>query len=94
MFEIMRAEDGSVIIGGKLDAAHADQAKQLLDTLTGFCTLDCKDLSYVSSIGLGILAMTQQRLLKNGGGLKFANLNDHIRNIFRIASLDKIFDIE
>jgi anti-anti-sigma factor len=49
---------------------------------------------YISSAGLGVFIATQRRLADSGHTLKFRNLNRHISELFRIAGLHAIFDIE
>lgn len=94
MFEIWQEDDGTIKLTGKLDARHADRAMTYLDRVTDSCTLDFQDLVYISSAGLGVLIGVQRRLSNSGNGLKLKNLNNHIRELFRIAGFDNIFDIE
>jgi anti-sigma B factor antagonist len=93
MFEIKRDADGTVSLHGRLDAAQVDNARAVLDQLTEPCVVDFKDLSYVSSAGLGLLFATQKRLV-DAGGLTLINLSPHIREIFKIAGFDHIFEIK
>ncbi len=37
MFEIELADDGTVLIGGRLDAAQAEKAQTFLDQIEGNC---------------------------------------------------------
>jgi anti-sigma B factor antagonist len=94
MFDIRRTEDGHIRISGRLDASHAREAKEVLDGLDGSCTLDFSELEYISSAGLGVLLAAQKRLNDIGHNLTLVNLNRHIRDIFRVAGFDFIFDIE
>jgi anti-anti-sigma factor len=94
MFEIRRDEEGTINLAGKLDASQAEKAREFFDTVTESCTLDFKDLIYISSAGLGILVGVQRRLGDSGHALKIINLNNHIRELFKIAGFDFIFDIE
>jgi len=94
MFEIWRDEEGTIMLAGKLDASQAEKARAFLETVTESCTLDFKDLIYISSAGLGILVGVQRRLGETGHALKITNLNNHIRELFKIAGFDFIFDIE
>ena len=93
MFEIKRDANGTVSLHGRLDASQVDNARAVLDQLTGSCDVDFADLSYIASAGLGLLFGTQKRLLDGGGGLTLINLSPHIREIFQIAGFDHIFKI-
>ena len=94
MLTIEKGGDGTVVIGGRLDAAQAPAAQKFLDGVAGAVTLDCTQLEYISSAGLGVLLRTQKRLLKDGGKFRLVGARRHLCDIFRFSGLDKIFDIE
>ena len=94
MFDIRLTETGEVALSGRFDAAQVDHAKAVLDRLTVTTSVDFKDLVYVSSAGLGVLMATQKRLSEKGHKLKLKNVSGHIREIFKIARFDLIFEIQ
>jgi anti-anti-sigma factor len=94
MFDIVRDENGHILISGRFDASRVKDAQSVLDEIEGSCTLDFKNLEYISSAGLGTLLAAQKRLTDKGHSIKLINLNKHIRDIFRVAGFDFIFDIE
>jgi anti-sigma B factor antagonist len=94
MFDIRLKETGDVVLSGRFDAAQVEKAKAVLDGLTVTTSVDFKDLVYVSSAGLGVLMATQKRLSDKGHKLKLKNVSGHIREIFRIARFDLIFEID
>ena len=94
MFDIRKNEHGVILLFGRLDASQTEKAKSLLDGVAESRTVDCSGLDYISSAGLGVLLATQKRLGERGQGLTLANLNEHIRDIFRVAGLDAVFRIE
>ncbi len=94
MFEITRGDDGTVHLRGRFDAAQVSTAKDVLALVDDSCMVDFAELSYISSAGLGLLFATQKRLVDRGCALTLANLNPHIREIFRIAGFDTIFEID
>lgn len=93
MFEITASDDGTILLRGRFDAAQVDGATAAFDRVRDSCTVDCSELSYISSAGLGLLFATQRRLVDAGKGLRLANLNPHIREVFRIAGFDRVFEI-
>jgi len=93
MFEILLAEDGSVVMEGRLDAAQAVKAQAFLDNVAGQCVLDLGKLEYVSSAGLGVLLKTHKRLMGSGNGIRLINVSHHIHDIFRYSGFDKLFEI-
>jgi anti-anti-sigma factor len=94
MFDIRRAEDGTVKLVGRFDAAQVEARRADFDAITSSCVLDLAELDYVSSAGLGVLFATLKRLTESGGALKLINLKPHIRELFQIAGFDRIFAIE
>ncbi|MGB5347597.1 MAG: STAS domain-containing protein [Woeseia sp.] len=93
MFEITRKEDGTVAVGGRLDAAQANRAQEFLDNVSGPCAIDMGELEYISSAGLGVLLRTHKRLMAAGQGLKLVNVSKHINDIFAYSGFDKLFEI-
>ena len=93
MFEIILANDGTVVVEGRLDAAQAVKAQTFLDQVEGQCVLDIAKLEYVSSAGLGVLLKTHKRLMGAGSGIKLINVSHHIHDIFRYSGFDKLFEI-
>ena len=94
MLAIDFGADGSVVMAGRLDAAQAPAAQAFLDRVQGVVTLDCGRLEYISSAGLGVLLKTQKRLMAAKGGLRLANVNRHLRDVFQYSGFDQIFEIE
>lgn len=93
MFDVAREGDGTVRLIGRLDASQVDAARSALDAVETSCTVDFSELEYISSAGLGVLLSVQKRLSKSGQSLRLTRLNQHIREIFRIAGFDKVFEI-
>jgi anti-sigma B factor antagonist len=94
MFDISMAGGGGVVLSGRFDAAQVEKAKAVFDRVSVTTSVDFKHLDYISSAGLGILMATQKRLSEKGQKLKLINVSGHIRDVFRIARFDLIFEIE
>ncbi len=93
MFEILLADDGIVVMDGRLDAAQAVKAQTFLDKIEGECVIDMAKMEYISSAGLGVLLKTHKRLMGSGKGVKLINVSHHIHDIFRYSGFDKLFEI-
>jgi anti-sigma B factor antagonist len=94
MFDVAMGDGNNVRLIGRLDASQVDAARTALDHIESSCTVDFSELDYISSAGLGVLLSVQKRLSRSGQGLRLTNLNQHIREIFRIAGFDKVFEID
>lgn len=94
MFDIKIDGNDIVILTGRFDASQVEKAELIFADITQSKTIDLKKLDYISSAGIAIILSTQKRLDENGYGLKLINMNKHIRDIFRLSGLDRIFEIE
>lgn len=94
MFEVTISQHGEVLLSGRFDASQVERAKTVFDKMNRSGTVNFRDLEYISSAGLGVLLMTQKRLSESGHALKLVNMNKHIRDIFRYAGFDTVFEIE
>lgn len=94
MFEAIKSGENIINLSGRFDASQVDKARAVFDGVNESCTLDFKDLDYISSAGLGVLLKTQKRVSEKGHKLKLVNLNKHITEIFKYAGFNTIFEIE
>jgi len=94
MFDIYVGEGGRVRLLGRLDAAEADRAMAVLAPVDGSLILDCSELEYISSAGIGVIMETYKRLLKSGHRLTLVQMTPKVRNVFRYAGLDRVLQIE
>ena len=94
MFSIEITPSNEILLSGRLDASQTERAKEVLDKVSESAVVNFKNLDYISSAGLGVLFATQKRLRGAGKGLKLTNMNSHIRDVFRYARFDLLFEIE
>jgi len=94
MLKIDYGAPGTVVIAGRLDAAQCPAAQAFLDKVAGTVTLECSQLEYISSAGLGVLLKTQKRLMASAGKLRLAGVSRHLRDILQYSGFDQIFEIE
>jgi anti-anti-sigma factor len=94
MFEISMPEAGRIVVSGRFDASQVDKAQALFDTVKGSCVIDCSELEYISSAGLGVLLGAYKRLDAQGASLKLTGMRKLVRDVFRYSRMDTIFEIE
>jgi len=94
MFSITVNDKGIIVLTGRFDASQVDPAREVFAKLESSAVVDFKDLDYISSAGLGVLLATQQRLKKGGKAMKLVHMNRMVRDVFKIARFDMIFEIE
>ncbi len=93
MFEIRYNDEGEILMIGRCDAAQEQLLKDFFAEVVETTLVECANLSYISSSGLGILFATQKRLLESQQELVMANLNAHLREVFEIAGFDQHFTL-
>jgi len=94
MFDIEVGADDTISLIGRFDAAQVEKATPIFAAVENGRTVDFARLDYISSAGLGLLLATQKRLSRRGAGLRIVNPSPHIRNVFRYAGFDQVFQID
>src|SRR5260370_29732932 len=81
---------------GRLDLTAAEEFEALLHGIIGEggtkIVMDCRDLQYVSSSGLGAFISGGKKLGPDHK-LVFAALNRHVHNLFEMTGLVNLFEI-
>lgn len=81
---------------GRLDLTAAGEFGALLDGIisggVSKIVMDCRDLQYVSSSGLGAFIQGGKKL-GTGGKLVFAGLSSHVQELFEMTGIASLFEI-
>ena len=84
-------------VEGRVDTITSqDLEKEINDEFGNFNSLilDFSALEYISSAGLRVLIGTQKKLKSEDIPMVIKNVNDAIKEIFRMSGFDKILKIE
>ena len=93
-------KDGKYIVSleGELDTAHAlevEQAMQPFHEVSGKeIMLDCTKLEYIASSGLRILLGLLKSAKANENKVVLRNLNDEIKEVFKMTGFIDLFEIQ
>jgi anti-sigma B factor antagonist len=82
-----------VVVHGELDLATAPQLRRALHGLAGDVTVDCRDLEFIDSTGLGVLVQAHNRLTEHAGALRIEGLSQRCRRVFEISGLDQTLNL-
>lgn len=66
---------------------------KMIDDSVSSLVIDMKTLSHMDSSGIALLANLQKQIRSNGGSFYMMNVNDDIKNVLKLAALDKFFSI-
>lgn len=84
-------------IVGELDASTAIEMDEVMkDALAKKnykIVIDCSELQYISSAGLGVFVSYIEDIKSNKGTLVFFDMTDKVYNVFQILGLDQIIKI-
>lgn len=87
----------AVHLHGYLDAYTAPQLDEMLGSLVEQgvtrVIIDCAELEYISSAGLGVFMAHLEPLRSAGGDLKICSLNERIATIMDMLGFQHIFHI-
>jgi len=92
--------DVTVAVRGELDVLTApflwEQMEPTLGDLTGKLVFDFSELSFIDSMGLGVIVRAHSRLRGESAERQIVvrNLNAHARKVFEITGLDRVLDVQ
>jgi anti-sigma B factor antagonist len=82
---------------GYLDAHTAPELEKafqgLLDTKKFNIIVNCKDLTYISSAGLGVFMAYIEDVRKHQGDIKLSNMSPKVYNVFDLLGFPLLYDI-
>lgn len=94
----LRREEETLFVDlqGDLDINSNKELKEKVNSVEGVkkIIINCENLSYVDSTGLGAFISIYKHIKEKGEGLVIRGLKPHIKKIFLITDLDKVFEIE
>ena len=83
---------------GEMDTAAAveveDVLKPLYESNGKDVIIECKDLEYIASSGLRILLSILKGAKAAGSKVTLRNVNDDIKNVFKLTGFISIFEFE
>ncbi len=86
-----------IVLSGEIDIYTSQTFKtelnEIVNQTKGDIYLDCRDLSYIDSTGLGILVGALKEIRKENNDIYISNLKENIKKLFVITGLDRLFKI-
>jgi len=85
-------------LNGEVDISTVSDLKtklyEVVDKNNCDVRIDCSNLNYIDSTGLGALVGALKKVKENQKNIYIDNLKSNIRKLFLITGLDKVFIIE
>jgi anti-sigma B factor antagonist len=99
-FKIARRETSNVHVlelKGYLDAHTAPKLEEAFQELLKAdrtkIVVNCKDLSYISSAGLGVFMAFIEDVRNKAGDIKLTNMSSKVYNVFDLLGFPLLYDI-
>jgi len=99
-FEIFNRDVNDIAIidiKGYLDAHTAPEFEQglqdLVDASQFKIVVNCNDLSYISSAGLGVFMEFIEEVRENNGDIKLSNMNNRVYKVFDLLGFPNLYEI-
>lgn len=90
--------EARVSVSGQLDMDSSDELRKILRDAAERdfqrLTVDLSDVDFIDSSGVATLVDALQSMNEKGGQLKLVNVNDNVRNVFEIANLLEVFELD
>lgn len=87
-----------IYISGEVDIYTSQKLKEklydIVDSNKKDLKIDCKELNYIDSTGLGIFVGALKKAKQYGKNIHIINPKENIKKLFTITGLDKLFIIE
>lgn len=84
-------------LNGELDAHTAsqleDSLKDLINKNQKNIIVNCQQLDYIASAGLGVFMAYIEDVRSMGGDIKLTNMNDKVYNVFDLLGFPALYDI-
>jgi len=84
-------------LSGELDAHTAsqleDSLKNLIDQKKHHIIVNCRNLDYIASAGLGVFMAYIEDVRSLGGDIKLTNMNSKVYNVFDLLGFPTLYDI-
>lgn len=97
MAEEILSNSVKVTLNGEIDIYTSNELKEklysIVDTNQKDLIIDCKELNYIDSTGLGIFVGALKKAKQYEKKIVIVNLKDNIKKLFTITGLDKVFQI-
>ena len=99
-FKVLQRENGGVSVLELKGYLDAHTAPKLEDAIQGLIAaqrysivVNCKDLSYISSAGLGVFMAFIEVVRNHQGDIKLSNMTPKVYNVFDLLGFPLLYDI-
>lgn len=90
-------DDLRLEVSGEIDVFTSPSLREelygMIDDGASTIVIDCSQMDFIDSSGLGVLVGALKRIRERGGDFELLGLNPSTRKVFEITGLTKLFTI-
>lgn len=91
-----RGQERWIMLEGELDQQEVLQLKAAFDKAVkrarGDVVVDLSGVTFIATLGIGLIVSTRETLEERGLTLKLANVPDFVEKTFKVMSLTEVFE--
>ena len=87
---VIKADGG---LNARTAEGFVEELEKLVDSGLRKIIVDCSELNYISSYGLGVLIRLHGRLARHDGNVKIASVKGVVVEVMRVTKLTRLFEI-
>lgn len=93
MSPVVKVVQPSGILDGTKAGQFREEISDLVKSNVDIVLIDFQDVTFMDSSGLGALVLALKTVRAAGGKLFVCSVNEQIKMLFELTSMDRVFDI-
>jgi anti-anti-sigma factor len=93
MSPVVKVIEPSGILDSTQGSVFRQEVNSLVETGAQIVLVDFQDVTFMDSSGLGALVLALKTVRAAGGKLFICSINEQIRMLFELTSMDRVFQI-
>lgn len=93
MSPVVKVVQPSGILDGTKAGHFRQEISSLMESNVDIVLIDFQDVTFMDSSGLGALVLALKTVRAAGGKLFICSVNDQIKMLFELTSMDRVFEI-
>ena len=93
MSPVVKIAQPAGILDSTKGSQFREEISELVDNGANIVLVDFQDVTFMDSSGLGALVLALKTVRAAGGKLYICSINEQIRMLFELTSMDRVFQI-
>ena len=93
MSQVVKVYRPSGILDCTKAGSFRQEIKKLVESNVDIVLIDCQDITFMDSAGLGAFVLALKTVRAAGGKLSICSVKEHMKILFELTSFDRVFEI-